>query len=153
MSKVLIQSIVTSENITTKDGKNLTKVVFMGTVDNQAPQIMETFAKVDVGQTYEGDVIEKEFAGKKVLQFKKLKTGNGFSRTTPEDRTSIERQQALICATNFAVAKVQGGESIDSEKLLKVADRFHKWIANKHDSSNEPPFGDMDVITADDINF
>jgi len=45
-------------------------------------------------------------------------------------RKSIERQTSLKAATDWCVAKVQGGEDIKTEQLITVAGIFESYLEN-----------------------
>jgi hypothetical protein len=154
MARVQVQAIKNTQEVTFSDGKKANKTFFLGQIDNGAIEEIQTFAKLDVGQTYDGEIVIGEFKGNQFKTFKKAKTEGGFGgrgRTNPEERASIERQTALIQAVQIGVAVISSGKEMSADKVLAVADKFFTWISNKSEISNLPPFDDVPTITVEDV--
>jgi len=55
-------------------------------------------------------------------------TKSDWEERNKATRKSIERQKALDCAVNFAVAKIQAGQDIKADAVEKVAVIFENYI-------------------------
>jgi hypothetical protein len=126
-----------SSNITTKDGKTLTKHQILTEDD----QVMDTFAKVEEGQSYEGDITENAY-GK---LFKKSQQGfSAGMRNDPNTRKEIIRQNSLTNAVNYVTAKAnlmskeKGLEFMTGKEVLQVATYFARYSEGAVTVVNEP---------------
>lgn len=125
-----------------KDYMDMDKTIFQ----DEANQVVYTYAKVTEGEEYEGEVT-KDKAGN--LKFKKAQKsfGGGFSRggtkefkADPVKNASIERQVALKAAVNVISAKLPLMDKLPETKDIALgveilAESFDKFLKGEKPSS------------------
>lgn len=117
---IKIKQILNTSNITTKDGKTLTKTQFL-TEDNQ---VMETFAKVEAGQSYEGEVTENQY-GK---LFKKNKENKPFGGAKSDPDTML-----IAYSKDITVAFINAGVIKEPKEAAKQIQNFSKVFFELYD--------------------
>ena len=145
------------KEITTSTGKK--KVLFRDDSGNSMDSWdLELLKKA--GQIVEGTIKEREWQGKTYTTFTPTKQSESktdkpaFSPEYLERKNDLSaRQTALNCATEFASAKVQAQERIDSGAILIVANEFVKWLKNGKLPSNPTPVNvdDEPSVTDEDL--
>ena len=119
--KLKIKKITGQKDITTKDGRNLTKTQFITEND----EVLDTFGSIEVGQEYEGDVKENEY-GK---TFTKTKTGKPFMARQADPNTML-----ISYAKDVVTAFIEKGTIEDEKEAAKQILNFTVLFKKAYDS-------------------